>query len=150
MPNTLEQLREELKELNYLKNTIELMQWDQQVYMPKGAAEHRSDWMAYLEGICHEKQTSPKFSELLGKFVDLKNGQVVATELSDIEKRMVTEVWKDWRDTTSLPFTFVKEYAKLQSGSYSAWEKAKQSGEFLEFAPYLEQMIEKTKKRPSC
>ena len=50
-----EKFKEELEEMTHLKMAIAVLDWDQQVFMPKKGAELRAKTIANLIGILHEK-----------------------------------------------------------------------------------------------
>ena len=49
-----------------LLTTIEaLLEWDEETYMPAGGVENRSEQLALVAGLLHERGTDPRFGELL-------------------------------------------------------------------------------------
>ena len=50
----------ETREAALLESCSAVLGWDEQTYMPPGGAEHRSNQLALLAGLAHEKATSPR------------------------------------------------------------------------------------------
>ena len=66
MSEKLEQLKSLLAEVADLEHVQELLGWDQQTYMPQGAAESRGNQLATLGKLSHQKFTSDEIGTLLG------------------------------------------------------------------------------------
>src|SRR6476619_5234074 len=67
---TPEQAYEEMirlsREETVLASCLELLEWDEEVCMPRNAVEHRSEQRALLAGLVHDRETDPRYEELLG------------------------------------------------------------------------------------
>jgi len=49
-----------------LLTTVEaLLEWDEETYMPPGGVENRSEQLAMVAGLLHERGTDPRLGELL-------------------------------------------------------------------------------------
>mgnify|MGYP004239708233 CR=1 FL=1 len=59
------ELLQRLKKLALLHSCSSLLNWDKETYMPSGGAEHRSEQLSLLAGICHENLIAPEIDELL-------------------------------------------------------------------------------------
>ena len=64
--NVYEQLVIKLEERSRLGGVMATMHWDQEVVMPKAAAENRSKQMAALAGVLHEKSVDVEIGRLIG------------------------------------------------------------------------------------
>lgn len=145
--STIDQIRQELLEANYLKSAEALLQWDQETYMPEGSGPARADQIAYLSGLIHEKLTGQNLRTALGELIDLESGELRTITLNEKETRLVKEAWKDFRKEASLPTEFVSELAKHASASQQAWVQARKEASFETFQPYLEKMVEMQKRK---
>src|SRR6476620_4653829 len=67
---TPEQAYEEMirlsREETVLASCLELLEWDEEVCMPRNAVEHRSEQRALLAGLVHDRETDPRYEGLLG------------------------------------------------------------------------------------
>lgn len=122
------------------------LQWDQETYMPKGAAGIRGEQLKLLAGLVHKEKTSAKFAKALGKLIDIPTGEILATELSPPQKAALREWRRDYLRDTALPQKFVKDLAKLSSQAQLVWRDAKKDNAFNRFAPYLEKMVSMNQK----
>ncbi|MEI8366002.1 MAG: carboxypeptidase M32 [Parachlamydiaceae bacterium] len=119
----------------------QLLEWDQETYMPSGAADARSAQIEMLSGIIHEAQTGRKFTQSLGKLIDLTKGTIKVKSLSTDQKIALKEWRRDYLKEKVLPKKFVTELAKLTSQSLQSWREAKQNNTFHTFAPFLKKLI---------
>lgn len=130
-----------------LSGIQQLLEWDQETYMPSGAAEIRSSQIETLSGIIHEAQTGKKFTTALTKLIDLKTGTLKGKNLSNDQKTALKEWRREYIKEKALPKKFVTEMAKLTSQSLVAWREAKQNNTFKTFAPFLKEMIKMKRKQ---
>ena len=130
--------KESQKEIILYSRILALLNWDQQVYMPKNASMERSEQSAYLSSILHKKITS---NELFKAVKNLKN-----SKLKGDDKIMIDKLYKDLLKSRKLPVEFVKELSRATSLGFDAWQKAKQKKDFRIFEPYLEKIVELKRK----
>ena len=149
--NEIKKLTERLREVTYLGTAIAVLQWDQEVTMPKKGADARAHTISLLAGLVHNKFLEIDHDGLLSglkKKLDpstrAKHGTGhSARKLSPAEATIVRETWRSFSRERKLPETFVKEMAELASKSQSVWAEAREENNFAKFAPYLERMVEK-------
>ena len=53
------------REETLLASCLELLEWDEEVCMPRDAVEHRAEQRALLAGMVHDRETDPRYEELL-------------------------------------------------------------------------------------
>lgn len=124
-----------------------VLNWDQETYMPKGAAAIRALQEATLAGIIHDLKSNKKYRSALAKLIDIPTGTILAKDLS-AEKQAALRQWRrDYIQEHALPKKFVTEFAKLSSQSILAWREAKQENAFLKFAPFLDKLIGMSRKK---
>jgi carboxypeptidase Taq len=130
-----------------LQGISSLLDWDQETYMPSGAAAIRADQLKTMAGIIHREKTSKKFATALSKLIDLKTGQIIAEGLTPEQTAAATEWRRDFIQDTALPTEFVEEFAKLASQSILAWRSAKKENSFQQFAPFLDRIVSMNRKK---
>jgi len=123
-----------VKELYDIRKASDLLEWDQETYMPSGSVEGRGYALATLSGIYHEKLTSKKMEGYLKKLEIEKN-------LSDEQKANIREIKRIYEKKTKVPLKLVKEIAKTSSLGTEAWARARKKSDFKIFQPYLEKMV---------
>ncbi|MFN7805297.1 MAG: carboxypeptidase M32 [Planctomycetaceae bacterium] len=129
------QLLSETREAALLESCGAVLGWDEQTYMPVGGAEHRSNQLALLAGLAHEKATSPRVGELLQQLEaarDVEPDSVMAANLREIRR--------DYDRATRLPKSLVEELSKTTSLSQQAWVTARKQRDFAQFLPWLDKV----------
>lgn len=145
--NTYQELWDQSLRVENLSGITGLLDWDQEIYMPEGGADHRGEQLKTLAGIIHEEKTGPAFSTPLSKLIDLKTGKLLATTLSQEQICAVKEWYHDYKIETALPKSFVEDFAKLSSESVTVWRTARKNNDFKLFLPYLKKVVEANKQK---
>lgn len=135
------------REAQVLGGISALLGWDQETYMPEDASPVRGEQLEAMASLIHKKKTSPKWSKALAKLIDLKSGEIVAPDLST-EEQAAAKLWlRDFKEDTSLPDRFVKQFARLTSQSMVVWRDARKENAFRKFAPFLEKIVDLNKRK---
>ena len=128
-------LKAHLAVLEDLSQAQSLLSWDQNTYMPDGAAAARGQQMATLGKLAHERLTDPQ----LGEMLDALEGSFAAE--SD-EAALLTVARRNVERATKLPSDFVEDFTKARSAGQQAWIKARADSDFALFAPHLETILD--------
>lgn len=139
--NHYSQLFKVSKHIRTLEGISQLLNWDQETYMPEAASGIRSEQIELLAGLIHKERTSPLFTTLLGRLIDIETGHILVEDLSPAQEAAVKLWRRDYRKTVLLPTAFVEEFAKVSSQSMQAWQLAKKENSFQIFAPFLDKII---------
>ncbi|MBN1215878.1 MAG: carboxypeptidase M32 [Candidatus Lokiarchaeota archaeon] len=129
--NKLRKRFSELKKINYLNN---LLQWDQQVYMPDGAINDKSNLIKLVSKIYHKKLTSDKTKELIKESEKIEN-------LNLIDSAILREAKREYEKAIKIPIDLVKNIARTSILGYNAWKNSRKKNKFTIFKPFLEKMI---------
>ncbi len=131
-------LREILAQVSDLRSAASVLSWDQETYMPPGAAEARANQLATLRRIAHERFTSDEVGRLLDDLVAL------AAELDPVttEASLVRVIRRDYDKAVKLPTDLVVAIAEAVSRGKEAWKTARKTNRFNQFAPHLERLID--------
>jgi carboxypeptidase Taq len=132
----VKKLRSLSAELTDLYHIMALMQWDQEVMIPAGAAPDRANQFSTMSVLIHQKEVSPALGELLNKLNE-KRGELDVTDSA-----LVRVMKRGYDQNVKLPSAFVAEFAKLTSESLNAWIEARQKSDFKIFKPYLCRIVE--------
>jgi carboxypeptidase Taq len=130
-----------------LSGVVQILDWDQETYMPPGAASIRGTQLEALAGIIHGERTGKKFSDALAKLIDIRTGEIKAKGLSPAQNAALKRWRHDYVKEKTLPKAFVQEFAKLTSQSVLAWRDAKKDNTFHKFAPFLDKVIAMNKQK---
>ncbi|HEX2449707.1 MAG TPA: carboxypeptidase M32 [Gemmatimonadales bacterium] len=130
-----------------LLTTIEaLLEWDEETYMPAGGVANRSEQLAMIAGLLHERGTDPRLGELLH-----------AVEASDLladpaapPAVNVRVLRRDYDRFVRLPRSLVEEVARTTSLAQQAWASAREAKDFQRFRPFLERIIALKRNEAEC
>lgn len=142
-----QKLHEISRHTRLLTGVSSLLGWDQETYMPSGAAGIRAEQLKSMAGLIHKEKTGRKFTTALGRLVDLKTGKIIDAHLSSEKKSALKEWYREYRRNTALPSKFVEDFTQLTSQAMLAWRSAKESNAFHQFAPYLDKIITMNRKK---
>lgn len=133
-----EVLLSKYKDLSILASAEGVLQWDTETMMPPGAFELRGQQLALLSKIWHRMITDKEIGELLEK---IERSQEYDS-LSQVQKRNVCLVRKQYNENTKLPEALVTETERQAIVSYKLWREAKAAADFRIFEPELRKMFE--------
>ena len=134
---TLEHLRAHLAPTLDLQQTQALLSWDQNVYLPPGAAAARGQQLATLGGVIHQRTSDPQLGEQL-KALEASGADEGDTQ----DAALVRVARRNFEQATKLPGTFVEDFARARSASQTAWVGARAASDFSQFAPHLAKMVD--------
>lgn len=124
-----------LANVNALNSAIAIMDWDQQVLMPKGGAEARSHHVSILSRLSHEAFVADETRTLLDKAKS-------EVEPDSDDEAMLRVVGRDLDLRTKIPVALVERKSKLSSEAHESWVHARANNDFPGFAPVLTEMFE--------
>jgi carboxypeptidase Taq len=136
-----EQAYEELvrlsREETLLASCADLLEWDEEVFMPPHGVEHRAEQLAMLAGLSHDRGTNPRYDELLSA---LESSPLVGDPDSPISVN-VRELRRGFDKERRMPRKLVEESARVTALASKAWAQARKKNNFKSFAPWLERII---------
>jgi carboxypeptidase Taq len=125
------------REETILGSCSDLLEWDEEVFMPPGGVEHRAEQLALLAGILHEKGCDPRVDELLAI---VEQSDLVRDPGSDAAVN-VRELRREFDRERRLPASLVEESARVAALAGAVWVEARQEGDFSLFAPWLDRIF---------
>jgi carboxypeptidase Taq len=140
------ELRDYMHEIEDLKALGSLAEWDQNTEMPEGAGEVRGYQLATLQGVLHDRWTTQRLGTLLNELSDAIN----RSDYTDADRGLVREAQRNYDRATKLPRELVEELARVQSGSFEAWRRAREHNDFASFAPWLSRTVALQREVADC
>lgn len=122
-----------VKDLNAASS---LLGWDQETYMPDGAAEARAEQIATLDSLAHIKLTNEDTAQLVAQLRTQVNGG------NSTGERLMRLFIKEFDRTSKLPEQLVHETSKATALAQESWKKARATKNFALFAPDLQKLID--------
>jgi len=142
----LDELKRRLGEVTDLQRTVLLLEWDQQVLMPSGAAALRSDEIGTLERLVHERFISDEIGGLLD---DLRPYEESLDPDSD-DASLIRVTRRDWEKAKRVPSELRGEIAHAAATALPVWANARRSSDFNSFLPCLQRNLELKQRYIEC
>ena len=127
-----------------------LLGWDQETCLPSAGIEERSEQLALVQTLEHEKATSPEIGDLLTRLGSTTENPLGAAALGTTERAYLRVARREYDKATKLPGELVAELARATSLSQAAWAEARRRSDFAAFAPHLSKMVELSRRVASC
>lgn len=126
---------EKARELAVISSSAAVMGWDQETFLPAGAAKHRADQLAWLSSRAHELATS-----------DAWKADLEAAEAADAGTDLkltanLRELRREFDRSKKLTTELVARDSVASSLAKHAWADAREKSEFSRFAPHLETLL---------
>ncbi len=142
MSENMSKLKARLARISRLGQAAALLGWDQQTYMPPGAAAARGEQAATLGQLIHEMFVSTETGTLLAEV----EAEVAGQDPDSDDVRITTVMRRDYDRATKLPGELVAEVARHTALAQEIWLRARAASDFALFAPALEKMLELTRR----
>ena len=136
----LEQLEKLAKTNMAYVHALGVMELDAATSAPSGSWEGRGITTGILSEVMYNLIADPQNGELI---VYLKEH---ADQLNEVQLREVEVLEKNYQQMNRIPADEFVAFNILRNDSQANWEKAKASGDFSIFQPYLEKIVEFEKK----
>ena len=120
-----------------LASCLDLLEWDEEVAMPRKGVEHRAEQRALLAGLVHDRATDPRHEELL---VALQ-GWALLDDPDSPQAVNVREIRRAFERERWLPRRLVEEWARVTAIAQQAWAEARRQDDFPSFAPWLDRIF---------
>ena len=131
-------LLEKSKQVLVLQSAQSMVSWDMETKMPPKGISLRSQQLALLSQIEHRMVTDPEIGILLNRI----QGHQDYEAMTELQKRNVYLIRKQYDEQTSLPETLVVEMARQQAIAIDVWKKAKKAKDFSMFRPELQKTFD--------
>ena len=142
--NVWNDLLELAAELSDLSGIAELMDWDQQVVMPRGGAAARAAQAATLARIRHDKLTSKRLG------VRLAAAERIRKPAGRLNAALLRHLRREYDRAVRMPAALSAELASAAALTQSAWETARSRNDFSAVAPGLSRLVELSRTAAAC
>lgn len=141
-----EELVRRARELSVLTSCSALLGWDEQTYMPSGGSAHRSEQLAHLAGLHHERATDPRIGDW---FAVIEESDLTADPESAPAVN-VRELRRNYDRLVKLPRGLVESLAQTTSLAQQQWVEARRIADFGQFRPWLQRIVELKRQEAEC
>jgi carboxypeptidase Taq len=126
-----------------LASCLDLLEWDEEVCMPRSGVEHRAEQRALLAGLVHDRGTDPRYEELLGV---VESSPLVSDPESPVAVN-VREVRREFDKERRMPRRLVEEWARVVAVAQQTWAEARRNDDYASFAPWLDRIFALARER---
>ncbi|HLY71470.1 MAG TPA: carboxypeptidase M32 [Puia sp.] len=127
--------KHQIRKIADVKNALNILQWDQETYLPSKGASFRAQQTATLSELAHQLFTSEYFGNILQELNSRNN-------LSQKEKRNVELSNEDYIKQKKFTSDFVKKMSETVSKSFHAWIDARRQNAFSAFEKDLNGLLQ--------
>jgi carboxypeptidase Taq len=131
----MERLQEHLQATRLLGSISSVLYLDQNTVMPAAGAAWRGEQLALLAGQLHERQSSPRYAELL------EAAEAEQADLPPSGRRNLELLRLELERQRRLDPALVAALARARSSGNAVWQEARRADDFSLFAPALEELI---------
>ncbi|MCC9656586.1 carboxypeptidase M32 [Rhodopirellula halodulae] len=134
---TFESLCQTFRDAAKLSTTADTLEWDERTGMPRGGAEYRAEQVAYLRGLVHDMQTSPRVGEQLQTLQDWDAAKDPHSDIGATLKWLAS----DYHRQCKLPSELVQRTASCSVRGQGVWDAARKADDYKLFQPALDEML---------
>jgi len=134
MNDAYHKLMDRIRDHGRLHAVEQLLDWDQETYMPSGGVKPRAELTALISGLAHERLVAEETGKLLSDAQAGDDDHIAQTNLRETRRA--------FERASRIPTALVKEIAHAGAMAKDAWAKARQDDKFQDFAPHLEKMVD--------
>ncbi|HET9768879.1 MAG TPA: carboxypeptidase M32 [Thermoanaerobaculia bacterium] len=138
-----ERFRRLWRQVRDLEGARQLLEWDQETYMPAGGAPARGRVLGTLAGLEHERLSDPALGEAV---------EAIAASASpgDEWEAQAREARRRIRRATAVPRRLAEELAEAASAGLAAWQEARRAKDFGGFAAPLSRLLLAKREQAAC
>ncbi len=141
-----QELKNIFQEITHLRGIRRLLDWDQETFMPQKGGQNRAEQTALLASLIHEKMTSSRTGELIEELFEQ-----VEPKGPEKDEFVCLREWKRLFDRQKkLPASLVQELSRQSVLAHRAWAQARKEADFSIFLPFLQRLVELSRKKADC
>lgn len=137
MVDAYDQLERRFRRIDLLRQSENLLHWDQTVFMPPGGAVARGAQLAELKVIGHELITDPEVQTLLAA--------VEEAGLDTWRRANVREMRRIWANANAVPADLVAAHSTACTACETVWRTARAESDFKSILPSFEPVLALTR-----
>jgi carboxypeptidase Taq len=121
-------------EIRDLQSVKDLLDWDQETYMPTGSVGARAKMAATMAAIKHQRMTSPELLDVLAVCAEAPAGSVLAAQVRCAHLQVDRAV--------CMPESLVRALAEASATGGASWQKARAESDFSIFENDLRRLVD--------
>jgi carboxypeptidase Taq len=137
-------LEERFKRLSDIRGALAVLEWDQQVMMPRGGNETRAEQVATLRQIAHELLTDESTGGLLAEAEAERDG------LDPWQRANLREMRRAYTRSIALDPALVAALARATARAEMTWRDARANADFKALEPALAEVVRLTREEAAA
>lgn len=142
----IEELQRRTADAVTLRMTSAVLEWDQQTQMPPAGAARRALQLSLIQKLAHETLISSETERLLAQAE--RDAKDLDPDSDDAAYLRVAR--REFDKSAKVPTSLVEEMAVTTAHAHEEWAKARAASEFAIFAPWLEKILDLTRRMADC
>jgi carboxypeptidase Taq len=135
------------REQTLLGSCATLLEWDEDVCMPEGGAEHRAEQQALVARLLHIQATDPRLGDLLAEAEARLGPRLAPGDPAAVNLR---ELREEYEKAQRLPASLVEDLARVTTLAYEAWRSAREDHDARPFLPWLDRVVKLKQAEADC
>lgn len=144
LSSSLEELMKESRRISKLKEILNILRWDQQVNIPKGALEDRGTQLSIVREKIYDLETDKKLGKLIQQIKKL--ALIDNVQLQPFDAALLRLMEKSYQKQTKISKDLLAEISSLETIAFSTWIEARKTNNYSLMIPYLKKWFEFKKK----
>jgi carboxypeptidase Taq len=140
------ELRRRLGEVDDLRKTAWVMQWDLETKMPPAGGDLRAEQLGTLSGIAHERFVADDLGELLESL----RGYEAELDYDSDEASLIRVTRREYERARRVPAELRAEMVRAGALGYQEWTRAREANDYGVFRPALARNIELLRRFIDC
>jgi carboxypeptidase Taq len=132
------------REVYLLRHAAAVLGWDQETYLPPKGIDERSEQLALLQGLAHERIISDRTGELLDKLGSSRESPRGRYGTADLDGAFLRAWRRRYDRAVKLPKELVVRLARAASVGQAKWAEARKASDFPAFLPFLREILDLT------
>ena len=137
-PPEYQRLLEIMGEVDDLKRTLAVLNWDEKTKMPASGAPARAQHKATLERLIHQRMASTELETLLDKLTGFAEG----LDPDSDEKGILRVTRRLQRQATALPEDLVIGFSQARSRAFTSWVEAREAKDYSMFIASIKEIVD--------
>jgi carboxypeptidase Taq len=146
MASALDTFKERWARISILEQTIAVLSWDMETYMPDDGVKARSEQVALLSELAHQWLISDETARLLEDAEKETGGG----DYFSIDVSMLRVARRTYDQKVKIPEQLVSRMARTTTKANSIWIEARAKSDFSVFAPILSELIGLNREQADC
>jgi carboxypeptidase Taq len=140
------ELRRRLGEVDDLRKTVWVMQWDLETKMPPAGGDLRAEQLGTLSGIAHERFVADDLGELLEGLRSYEAG----LDYDSDEASLIRVTRREYERARKVPAELRAEMVRAGATGYQTWKRARDANDYAVFRPALERNVDLLRRYIDC